>query len=410
MARRRSSTLALLLLAAAVLAAGVYLKRAFPGGKATAGGLAVAITNAPLEVWSAFEGVLEARHVKMIMSQVSGGTTVVELAPEGKAVRRGEIIARLDGSKIEQELVKLEHDLALAELSLDALENAQQPLEKQDLQSRLAEARYLHDTEKQYLEDSRALVAQELVSAQELAQQAYKVDELLSKKNQIEKQLDLTTRHLHPSQLARARADVETFRRQRDLAREQLARCTVTAPVDGLVVYRPVYLGGEYRTVRVGDNLMKNQSFMCIPDLADLVVFCFVPESDLARVAVGAPASIAPLAYPNVQLHGAVESIGAMAQSRPESPAWQKFFPVTLRLDQTDMDLRIGISVLARVLSYRRDSALLIPRAAVTWRGDQAFCRLANGKAERALTLGAGNEQFLEVIQGLVPGDRVELP
>jgi hypothetical protein len=46
----------------------------------------------------------------------------------------------------------------------------------------------------------------------------------------------------------------------------------------------------------------------------------------------------------------------------------------------------------------------------VTWRGDQAFCRLANGKAERALTLGAGNEQFLEVIQGLVPGDRVELP
>ena len=46
-----------------------------------------------------------------------------------------------------------------------------------------------------------------------------------------------------------------------------------------MVVYRPLHLGVDYRTVRVGDSIYFNQPFMAIPDMRDVVVECSVPES-----------------------------------------------------------------------------------------------------------------------------------
>jgi multidrug efflux pump subunit AcrA (membrane-fusion protein) len=67
------------------------------------------------------------------------------------------------------------------------------------------------------------------------------------------------------------------------------------------------------------------------------------------------------------------------------------------------------MSVQARVLSYSTPKAVLIPRAAVWWEGDQAWCeRVRGGRSDKVrISTGQANETNLEVLDGIKPGDAV---
>jgi HlyD family secretion protein len=370
------------------------------------------VTRGPLSVWTPCEGTLEARRVETILSKFQGRATLIELVPEGSQVKRGDLLVRLDGSQLETDLVKLKSESARAEAELDALQNATLPLEMQDFEIQLNDLRYQSDTEKQILEDTRELVERKLVSRREIDQQELKLASLEAKTSQVQQHQKLAEAHLHPAKLTQARAAVDAARQQMTLAQQQFSNCVVTAPSDGLAVYLPLHVGNEYRTLRVGDTLYPNQPFLCIPDMREFIVPCFIPESDLARIRVGQPARVTPLAYPDLHLAAAVESVGIMAQTQPGYPVWQKYFRVVIRIDQLDGRLRPGMSLHVEVCSYTRPDATLIPRGAVQWEQGKGSClvRIVRGIERRPLKLGWSDDRFHEVIEGVAPGDKLSLP
>lgn len=377
----------------------------------SAGQTTAVVAKGEFSVWSAYDGILDARRVENISSRMGGAVTVVELAPEGSTVKQGDLLARFDSFQIEADVTKLENDYAVAKSELEGLEKAELPMELHDLGTQLLEAQFNLNSERQYLEDSRDLLKQELVSEQEVAQQELKVKSLESKLAQIENRMKLTREHLHPSKLERSRARLAASEQHLKQARQQLERCTITAPAEGIVAYLPAQLFGGYRSVRVGDTIYRNQVFMRIPDMSELLVRCYVPEADLGRVQPGMKVFVTPLAYPDLKLDGEVESVGAMAEERMGYPSWQKYFHVVVRLAGTDPRLRTGISATVSVLSYHCAEAVLIPRTAVRWEGQQATCIVrASGGRERPLKLGRANDQFYEVLEGVKPGERVVIP
>jgi RND family efflux transporter MFP subunit len=250
---------------------------------------------------------------------------------------------------------------------------------------------------------------EELVSEQEVEQQQLKVKQSKSRLAKLELELDLTRRYLHPSQIEKAEARLASAKQELNIARAQLNACTVTAPSDGIVVYRPIHVGGEYRSVRVGDSIYKNQPFMYIPDMSDLVVNCYVPEAELSRVNEGGECLITSLAYPDMTLTGQVETIGFMAQNKPGQKNWQKYFRVVVALKSVDERLRTDMSVQTRICSYRNDRALLIPRKAVRWDKGVPYCRVKMGHRveRRSLKLGRADRTDYEVLAGVAEGDRV---
>jgi len=350
--------------------------------------------------------------METILSQFQGRATLIELVPEGSQVKRGDLLVRLDGSQLENDLAKLKSEAARTEAELDALEHATIPLEIQDFDVQLNDLRYQYDTEKQILEDTRELVDRKLVSRREIEQQELKLGSLVAKTDQIQQHRKLAETHLHPAKLTQARAAVDAARQQLTLAQQQLSNCVVTAPSDGLAVYIPMHVGNEFRSIRVGDTLYPNQPFLCIPDMSEFIVPCFIPESDLARVRVGQPALVTPLAYPDLHLAATVESLGLMAQTQPGYPAWQKYFRVVVRIDQLDGRLRPGMSLHVEVCSYNRPDAILIQRAAVQWDQGKPSCRVYSkwGTERRPLTLGWSDNRFYEVMGGVTTGDRLALP
>jgi HlyD family secretion protein len=394
------------------LLAGLLMLSAGCGSRPESGERLVAASNGTLTVWSSYPGKLEARRVENILSRFNGSATIVEMAPEGTQVNAGDLLVRFDSSAVERDLLNVERTCATAAADLERMEKAELPLELRDLEAQLLEAQGNYESEFRYLEDSRQLVAEELVSPQELEQQKLKVEELKAKKEKLTIQLDLTKRYLHPNALARARATQAAAELELKMIRTQFSNCTVTAPAPGVVVYRPLHVGGEYRTARVGDGIFKNQPFMILPDMRELVVECQIPEAELARVEIGREVTITPLSYPDLRLHGQVESVGSMASAVADRPAWQRYFRVLIGLKDNDARLRSGMSVMTQILSCQREQALLIPRLAVRREGDAVYVWVdQKGRRERRpVVLGWADLHRYEVIEGLAPGDQVVVP
>ena len=369
------------------------------------------VTRGDLLVRSVYQGKIEARNQVTVASRFKGFATVVALTKEGAQVRAGDVLARFDAADLERELLKLEEEYALTKAERESLINAVIPLEIGELEMELQKFSEAVDAERQYLRDSVELAAENIVSTLEVDQQRAKVAQLEAERERIAQRLQLNRQYLHPSRLQRADAKLHAAKQALELAREQLANTTVLAPAGGLLVYKPLHIGGEYRTLRVGDALHANQPFMLIPDMEDLVLRGMIPESELARVKPGQPVLMFPQAFPDVRLSGIVEAVGAIAESAPGQPKWQKYFSVRISIDNADERLRPGMSATAHVASEQRSDALLVPRRAIHWRDGRAYADLQNALniEEREVELGVADDLHYEVLTGLAAGDTVVL-
>jgi multidrug efflux pump subunit AcrA (membrane-fusion protein) len=371
------------------------------------------VARGPLRMEIPFQGELEARRVEMIAVGVQGSAVLAELVPEGTRVAAGDLLARFDASQIEQDLARQENDRVRARQELESLEKAELPLELLDMESKRMEARAELESERRFLESARGLQTRGLMSAGEVAQQERKVEGLQARSEQMATRADLTQKHMHAARLAKARAALEAAERQRDFTARQRALCTVRAPAAGVATLVPLPVGGEYRTAHVGDTLFLNQAFLCLPDPAEHVVRGYVGEAELPWVRAGSPVEAFPAAYPNVRLTGRVESVGGMAQSRPGQPVWRKFFPVQIALDSIPEPMPVGISVRAGIVAGESTNALVLPRAAIEWRGAQAWVRkkTENGGIEEIpVHIGLSDIGRVEITSGLAEGDGVAMP
>lgn len=360
-------------------------------------------------VHAIYNGKLESRNVVTILSKFRGTATVVELTAEGSQVSAGDLLVRFDSTKLDHDLVKFEKEHALAESELRSLEQAKLPLELRELELLLMESRSEKKAEKQYLRDSISLQKDKLISEQELKQQQLKVSNIESRLAKLEMEFRLTKEFLHPASLEVARTKLLSAEQALRLAREQLKHSVIVAPTSGVVVYKQLNIGGEFRTVRVGDDLFPNQPFMVLPDMQKMVVHIDVPESELSRIKLKGEAFVRPLAYRDLSLPGTIETIGAVAQTLPGRPSWQKYFHVVIRIDEIDPGIRPGMSVTAHVLSFYKTSATLISRRGVSWDAGKALSKVVHGDSfvTTELTLGLANDMYYEVIKGVKSGDRV---
>ncbi len=370
------------------------------------------VTVGTLGAWSTYEGVIQARNTKTIMSHFKGSAMVIEVAPEGAHVNKGDVLVRFDSSQLERDIFKLESELAIAKSEIQSLENATLPLEIMDIEGEYIEVNTIYDVEKQYLYDTIDLQKEDLVSESEVSKQKLKVQQLKKQLESINLKLDLTKQYIHPSALEHAKSELVSAKQALDVARQQMLNSTITSPSDDIVVYQPIHIATEYRTIRVGDTIYQNQPFMVIPDMSSLVIHCYVPEAELSAVKKGREAIIIPVAYDDIKLHGYVETVASMAQSVSWRPNWQKYFHVVIAINDTDTRLRPGMSAHTHILCFNKQNVLLVPRTAVFWRSNLTYCKVVaeNGIYEfKEITVGAANETNYEVISGLTSGDKVVL-
>lgn len=367
------------------------------------------IERGNLEVWSTYLGAIESQNVRNIVAEIRGSAALTEIIPDGTSVTQGTPVAKFDASQWEDNLLDAKKDLELATADHSSLVNAKIPLEMQELRTKLMAAEQKLKDEEQALIDTRELRSEDLVPEFEVKQLELKVSNAKAEIDGLNKTIELTRDYLHPAAIQRAEASLISASNAYINTKSKLEDSIIRAPCDGIAVHKPTNISGDFRSARVGDTVWRSQVFMTISDMNDLIARCDVPEPELTRITVGAEAVVQPIAYPDVELQGTVLTVGSMAQHLPGQPEGAKFFEIVVKIDPGHSGLRSDMSAQVRILSYKRQDVLLIPRTAVWWEDGKSYCYVARfGKQQKKLIkLGVSDNSHFEVLDGLEPGQKV---
>ncbi len=370
------------------------------GGRETDAGHRVAA--GPFAQWTLLRGQVHPAATASVRAELDGLATLTWIIEDGTPVVRGDVLARFDPAALEDRRIGLDRELRMAEAEQRALAEGQHPLELGRLHGELAVALADLDSDRELFADTQALVDEGLISADESRRQQVLVDRALAQTAALSNQVHLTRAVLHPAAAEQALARVEAARDALRRVDAQIAFCELRADRDGTASLPPLPFGNEMRPARVGDGLYKNQVFLEVADLTDLVVRAEIAETDLPRVQPGMAARIAFPALPGLTMEGTVFSVGA----RPRGA--ERRYPVELRLAASDERLRPGLSTDLRVLSFQAEDVVQVPRAAVRFGPHGPEVEV--GGEIRRVELGPANAEAFVVRDGLRAGERVRLP
>lgn len=175
-------------------------------------------------------------------------------------------------------------------------------------------------------------------------------------------------------------------------------------------VYKPTPisapLAGEIilKNIVVGQTVDQSSVLFALSDR--LIVLAQVDEVDIGRVTEGLPARITLDAYPNMSIPGKVFNI--LHEGKNVSNVIT--YGVKVSPEKTPPFFRSQMTANVRFVLQRRESALLVPAAAVQDRNGvkQVLVPGAGGKpATREVTTGLENGESVEILTGLNEGDSV---
>jgi len=140
-------------------------------------------------------------------------------------------------------------------------------------------------------------------------------------------------------QLQQARIAVQLAQANLDLLDDQIAKTTVVAPVDGVVITRNAEPGS---VVNVGAALLT------LARLDELTITVYVPEDRVGEVSLGQTADVSVDSFPGVVFKAAVSYISDQAEFTPrnvETVSGRKntVFAIKLRLNDTSEKLKPGM-------------------------------------------------------------------
>jgi multidrug efflux pump subunit AcrA (membrane-fusion protein) len=169
---------------------------------------------------------------------------------------------------------------------------------------------------------------------------------------------------------------------------------TIHAPVSGIVMEKDVFQGQAFQP---GRNLYM------IADLSRVWVNAEIFESDAPLVLEGMPAEISVAALPGQPLSGTIEYVYPTLGDRTRS--------MRARIAIPNPGGRLKPGMYATVdLRSELGASLTVPTSAVLHSGERAVAFVDMGGGElmpRELRLGLRGERYVQVLEGLEPGQRV---
>lgn len=208
------------------------------------------------------------------------------------------------------------------------------------------------------------------------------------------------------SALERADTAHAVARARLELAQVAVANTVLRAPFDGTVI-RKIRDVGEFLTIGVSAGGDPGTAVVVLADLSSIDVALEIGESELRKVALGAPALVHPEALPERRYLADVTEIASMANRQ------KGVVPVKVRIRQPDRELLPDLSARVSFLAREPEGAIevvdALPASAVVERDGERFVfALEDDRVRRVgvATRPAG-EGYLALERGPAPGTYV---
>jgi HlyD family secretion protein len=202
----------------------------------------------------------------------------------------------------------------------------------------------------------------DLASAQaalELAKvNAERIQKLFVQKNSSQQDLDQAMATLH-----QAEANVKIKQGALDKAKADLDHCTITSPIDGVVISRSVDVGQT-----VAASLQAPVIFQIANDLTKMQIDSNVAEADVGAVEAGQDVDFTVDAFPTRTFHGKVVQV----RNAPITVQNVVTYDTVIGVENKDLKLKPGMTANVSIIIAHKDNVLEIKNAALRFRPPQA--------------------------------------
>ena len=197
------------------------------------------------------------------------------------------------------------------------------------------------------------------------------------------------------------RAEYERTTMEKDVAEQELgeaewrlSKTTIRAPFSGRVTDRVITVG---KHVRPGDPLFT------LTDFDPLIARIFLPERDVIKLTEGRPVRLSLRASNDVTFQGRIRQISPVVDTSTGT------VKVTVEVVQPPAVVRPGAFVTVDIVRETKNAATRIPRTAVVRELREAHVFVTDGKVakRRDVTLGIEEGDFVEVLSGVKPGEKI---
>jgi len=256
---------------------------------------------------------------------------------------------------------------------------------------------------------------------------AKRTQELFAKKTSSQADVDQAMATLHQSE-----ANVKIKQGALDKARADLEHCTITSPIDGVVISRSVDVGQT-----VAASLQAPIIFAIANDLTKMQIDANVAEADVGVVKIDQNVYFTVDAFPMQTFHGKVVQV----RNAPITVQNVVTYDTVIGVSNPDLKLKPGMTANVSIVIAQKDDVLQIKNAALRYRppdatpvetrrtgtsrmGGSAGARSGSAHAEaertvyvlpsgisrpqpRQIKTGISDGIVTEVVEGLKEGDRV---
>ena len=139
-------------------------------------------------------------------------------------------------------------------------------------------------------------------------------------------------------------------------ARTDLDRCTITAPIDGIVLDRATEKGKT-----VAANFNAPTLFTIVNDLTKMQIVAAVAEADVGAVETGQPATFTVDAFPQRTFRGTISQI----RNAPKTTQNVVTYETVIAVANDDLKLKPGMTANVSITVARRGAALALANSAL---------------------------------------------
>jgi len=194
-------------------------------------------------------------------------------------------------------------------------------------------------------------------------------------------------------------AQVQISKATLDRAQDQLDKCTIRSPMDGIVTKLNSEKG---ENVVIGTMNNPGTVIMVISDLSAIEIEAEVDETDIAYTAVGQDVEILLDAFPDTTFHGEVIQVGnsAVASNFGSTNQVTNFLVKVLISDLVE-NIKPGMTASIDITTDKQDGVIKVPAGAVVMRPEGTGEKEDESSAKEDEVKGASDERDKEDIDGV---------
>jgi RND family efflux transporter MFP subunit len=376
-----------------------------------------------------------------VKSNNTTGNALLRIVPEGTAVKKGDFLVELDSSSLKAQRTTqkiLVNTAKAAEVEAKNTYDTAVIAKREYLEGTNLQERQLIQSEVFVAEENLSRAKEYYIYSQKLASKGY-VNELQLEADRFavekaNKDLDTANTKLHvldeftkPKMLSTLESAIQIAKAKWDSAQnsheleleklkefdDQIAKCTIVAPEDGIVKYAHVMdgRGDQEFIVEEGAVVRERQVIITLPNAESMRVNLTVNESLVQYIVPGLEATISPVGFGDRLLHGVVEKINQYAEPTGWRQANVKEYKALVSIDEPTSELRAGMTAAVTVRCAEVPNALQVPVQTVYAHGSKFYCFVYNqGSWEaREVKTGPTNDKFFVIERGLNEGDQVAM-